>query len=108
MQTITPEQLQTLLSQTPVEQHPLLLDVREPFEHEICHINNSTLIPMGEIQQRLQELDEEQAIVVICHHGMRSMQVALFLENNGFSDITNLTGGIDAWATQVEPAMPRY
>jgi rhodanese-related sulfurtransferase len=87
---------------------PMLLDVRESWEYQTCHIEGATLIPMQTIPARLQELDEETEIVCICHHGMRSMQVAAFLERNGFTRVHNLTGGVHAWASQVDPAMPTY
>ena len=87
---------------------PLLLDVREPWEFQICRIDGSRLVPMGEIPARAAELDSGAEVVVICHHGGRSLQVALFLEKQGFSDVTNLTGGVDAWAKNVDPAMPVY
>jgi len=87
---------------------PLLLDVREPWEFETCHIDAATLIPMSTIPSRFTELDEEQAVVCICHHGARSMQVANFLERQGFAKVTNLTGGIHAWAQQVDTTMPTY
>lgn len=86
----------------------LLLDVREPFEFDICRIRGSHNIPLGEITRRFGELDEDRATVVICHHGMRSMQAALWLEQNGFSSVFNLAGGIEAWANEIEPDMPRY
>lgn len=87
---------------------PFLLDVREAWEHERARIANSVLIPMGEIQGRLAELDPDAEVVVICHHGGRSMQVAAFLERQGFSKVHNLTGGVDAWARTVDPSMPVY
>ncbi|WP_256077958.1 rhodanese-like domain-containing protein [Massilia sp. YIM B04103] len=87
---------------------PFLLDVREGWEFETCHIAGSTLMPMNTVPARVNELDEEAAIVCICHHGARSMQVAAWLEHYGFSNITNLTGGIHAWAVQVDSAMPKY
>eukprot|EP01032_Pedospumella_encystans_P024549 gene24549-27762_t len=87
---------------------PFLLDVRENWEYETCHIDGSTLMPMNSIPARIDDLDEDAAIVCICHHGARSMQVAAFLERNGFGKITNLTGGIHAWAVQVDSAMPKY
>lgn len=87
---------------------PLLLDVREPSEFAVCAIEGATLIPMGTIPARSEELDPERPIVCICHHGMRSAQVAMFLSQRGFSDLYNLTGGVHAWATQVDPAMPTY
>ncbi len=87
---------------------PVLLDVREPWEYEHCHIDGSTLIVMNTIPARIDDLDEEAEIVCICHHGMRSLQVAAFLERNGFTKMSNLTGGIHAWATQVDGSMPTY
>ena len=87
---------------------PFLLDVREPWEFDTARIEGSTLIPMNTIPARLQELDEDAEIVCICHHGARSMSVAAYLERNGFSNITNLTGGVHAWAVQVDSAMPKY
>ena len=87
---------------------PMLLDVRENWEFETCHIAGSTLMPMQTIPARIDDLDEDAAIVCICHHGARSMQVAAFLERHGFGKITNLTGGIHAWAVQVDGAMPKY
>jgi rhodanese-related sulfurtransferase len=87
---------------------PVLLDVREPWEFDTCHIEGAVPMPMNTIPVRLSELDEDASIVCICHHGARSMQVAAFLERNGFSDVTNLTGGIHAWALQVDKTMPTY
>ena len=87
---------------------PLLLDVREPWEYETCHIPGSQLMPMSSIPMRQEELNPEQPIVCICHHGARSMQVAAFLERAGFENITNLTGGINDWALQVDGSMPTY
>jgi len=87
---------------------PLLLDVREDWEYQYCHIKNSVLIPMGEISEKLPELDTQQEIVVICHHGIRSRQIGRFLETQNFTKVINLTGGVEAWADDVEPDMPRY
>jgi rhodanese-related sulfurtransferase len=87
---------------------PVLLDVREPWEFQTCSIPGSIHIPMGEVPARAQELDPAAETVVICHHGGRSMQVALFLEKNGFGSTHNLTGGVDSWARTVDPSMPVY
>jgi rhodanese-related sulfurtransferase len=92
----------------PARKKPLLLDVREPWEFQTCHIEGSQLVPMGEIAARAGELDASAEVVVICHHGGRSMQVAMFLEKKGFSEVINLAGGVDAWARTVDPAMPVY
>ncbi len=87
---------------------PVLLDVREPWEYQTCHIEGSVSIPMNTIPGQLEQLDRDASIVCICHHGARSMRVAHFLEANGFTQVTNLTGGIHAWALQVDTAMPTY
>jgi rhodanese-related sulfurtransferase len=87
---------------------PLLLDVREPWEFQTCHIAGAQPMPMREVPARLAQLDADAPVVCICHHGARSMQVAAFLEHHGFSDVTNLTGGVHAWALQVDPNMPTY
>lgn len=92
----------------PARARPLLLDVRENWEFETCKIDGSTLIPMQTIPARIEELDDDAQIVCICHHGARSMQVAAFLERNGFTNLINLTGGIHAWAVQVDSTMPKY
>ena len=87
---------------------PLLLDVREPWEFETCRIAGSISMPMRGIPARHSELDRDQDIVMICHHGARSFQAGMFLEQMGFSSITNLQGGVAAWARDVDPAMPTY
>ena len=92
----------------PARPPPLLLDVRENWEFATCKIDGASQIPMNTIPARLHELDEDAEIVCICHHGVRSMSVAAFLERNGFGKLFNLTGGIHAWAVQVDPAMPTY
>lgn len=87
---------------------PLLLDVREPWEFELCHIAGSRLVPMGQIEDALDSLDAEQEIVVICHHGRRSEIVADYLQSSGFKDVANLAGGVEAWAEDIDPTMARY
>jgi len=88
---------------------PLVLDVREDWEVQIGQIHGSLHIPMQTIPARLRELvDADQPIVCYCHHGMRSMQVAMFLEHRGAREVYNLVGGIDAWARLVDPACARY
>lgn len=87
---------------------PIVLDVREQWEWDLAHIDSSTHIPMSEITSRFSELDNSQAVVCVCHHGMRSMQVAMYLERQGFSTIFNLTGGVDAWSNDVDSNMARY
>ena len=87
---------------------PFLLDVREPWEFDTCRIEGATLMPMQTIPGRIDDLDEESEIVCICHHGARSLQVAAFLEHHGFGKVSNLTGGVHAWALQVDSSMPKY
>jgi rhodanese-related sulfurtransferase len=86
----------------------LVLDVREHPEVAFCSIAGSTHIPMNEIPSRMAELDRERETVVLCHHGARSFQVAAYLRANGFDNVYNLAGGIDAWSRTVDPSVPRY
>jgi rhodanese-related sulfurtransferase len=85
-----------------------LLDVREPWEHDLCRIDGSRLVPLGLLPGRLGELQAHQPTVVICHHGVRSLRAAAFLEQCGFADVVNLSGGIDAWARTVDATMAVY
>jgi rhodanese-related sulfurtransferase len=87
---------------------PVLLDVREPWEFQTCHIEGAVPIPMNTIPARQQELDPDAAIVCICHHGGRSAQVTGFLMQQGFANVINLAGGVHGWAKQVDPGMPTY
>jgi rhodanese-related sulfurtransferase len=100
-------ELQEWLADTTREQ-PLVLDVREPWEHEVCNIAGSRLLPMQDIPARVKELPADTDIVVLCHHGMRSLQVAQFLKQSGLERVSNLSGGIAAWAAQVDPDMSQY
>lgn len=106
MQSITVEKLKDRLEQG--AETPVLLDVREPWEFAVCHIDGSTLIPMREIPTALNNLDPDQEIVVICHTGVRSLQVCYYLRSEGFDNVFNLTGGVHAWATKIDPNMPTY
>lgn len=85
-----------------------LLDVREPNEFAYAHIEGSELIPLRRLPESLQELNPDQDIVVICHHGMRSQQACQFLEHHGFARLFNLQGGIDAWSVACDPTVSRY
>jgi len=85
-----------------------LIDVREPFEYEIAHIANSKLIPMGEIAERQSEIPRNSTAVVMCKTGVRSERVIEFLREQGFGNLLNLQGGIDAWREQVDQSMPKY
>ena len=93
--------------------HAVLLDVREPWEFETARIERSVNVPMSTLVARIDEIralqrSADTPIVVICHHGMRSMQCARYLASQGVERLFNLTGGIDAWSTQIDPAVPAY
>ena len=107
MQQIHPQQLAAWLSADD-RPSPVLLDVREPWEFALCQLPASMHMPMHTVPVRLTELNPDDEIVVICHHGGRSMQVAMFLERKGFASLFNLTGGVDAWAGEVDPKFRRY
>jgi len=87
---------------------PLVLDVREPWEYAVCHIDDAELVPMRQIPAALENLDPGRETVVVCHHGIRSYHVARFLEQAGFSRVINLEGGVAAWARDVDPTMATY
>jgi adenylyltransferase/sulfurtransferase len=105
LQQITARQLKETLD---AGQRVTLLDVREPQEWEITRLPNAKLIPLGEVPERMNELDTADDIVVYCHHGQRSARAINFLQKMGFSKLRNLAGGIDAWAVNVDQEMPRY
>jgi adenylyltransferase/sulfurtransferase len=86
----------------------LLVDVREDVEVATCRIEGSRHIPMRQIPENLATLPHDQRLLVICHHGGRSLRVTQFLRANGFGQASNVAGGIDAWAVQLDPAMTRY
>jgi rhodanese-related sulfurtransferase len=90
------------------KQQPLLLDARQPWEFDVCKIENSILIPMSTIPTEHLSLDLERETVVICHHGIRSRSVGHYLEQAGFSNIINLSGGVDQWAKTVDNQMATY
>ncbi len=86
----------------------VLLDVREEFERIAARIEPSLHIPMNEVPSRLAEIPRDRTVVVYCHAGTRSAMVAGFLQHQGFPEVVNLRGGIDAWSREVDPAVPRY
>ena len=104
MQRFSARQLASYLQ----EHQPRLIDVREPWEFEICHLQNSELIPMREIPNQLPLFHESPEYVIICHHGIRSFQVMNFLALNGIHHTINLDGGVDAWAREIDLNMPVY
>jgi rhodanese-related sulfurtransferase len=107
MQPIVPTQLRDWLDD-PSREKPVLLDVREPWEYDTARIAGAQLVPMREVPARIAEIDAAREVVAICHHGGRSMQVAMFLEKQGFKRVHNLMGGIDAWSRTVDPSVPTY
>jgi rhodanese-related sulfurtransferase len=103
---ITPEEVKSKLDQG---EGFMLLDVREPWEFETSRIDGAKLLPMGDIPSRAhQELDPEDYIVVICHHGVRSMNVTAWLRQQGFEKAQSMRGGIDAWSRTVDRNVPTY
>ncbi len=105
LEEISPAKLKQRLDRG---EHPVILDVREPGEVAIAPYPGSLHIPIGEISGRLAELDPEAETVVVCHHGIRSTQVAMYLAHTGFARVLNLSGGADGWALTVDPRMRRY
>ena len=106
MRTYSPQKTNELLSvSTPPGLQ--LLDVREPWEYDIVHIEGSVLIPLGKLLQQMEKLDKNIPVAVLCHHGIRSAQACYYLEKSGF-DTINISGGIDLWARELNPSMPLY
>ena len=103
--TITPSELAELSRS---EKPPLLVDVREPAEHELARIEGASLLPLSLFNEWASALDREQETVFLCHHGIRSAQVCAFLARQGFEKIYNLAGGIDRWSQEIDPSVPRY
>jgi rhodanese-related sulfurtransferase len=101
---VTPTQLQSMLRG---DDPPAVLDVREPWETNICRIDGAQLIPMSSLPQRLQEIPRGRTVAVVCHAGQRSAMVAAWLSSRGIEAVS-LAGGIDQWAIEVEPGMKRY
>jgi len=92
----------------PARPKPVLLDVREPWEFDVARIPGARLMPMRSVPARWMELDRDAEIVVVCHHGARSYQVGLFLEQQGFTNVINLYGGMAAWSRDADPTTPTY
>ncbi len=87
---------------------PTLIDVRERWEFDVCRIEGSTLLPLGQLVARLDEVPRDRPLVIVCHHGNRSGVATDFLRRAGFADVRNLVGGVERWATDVDRSMPRY
>jgi adenylyltransferase/sulfurtransferase len=86
----------------------LLIDVREPWEHQLCSIDGAKLLPMGTIPANLQSLDTGDDVICYCHHGVRSLDVTVWLRGQGVEGAMSLAGGIDRWSTEIDPNVPRY
>ena len=89
---------------------PHLLDVRQPDEHDFVALPNSTLIPLGDLAARVDEIEDwrDEEVVVYCHHGIRSLNAIAQLKHLGFTQLQNLAGGIDRWTAEIDPKLPRY
>jgi rhodanese-related sulfurtransferase len=103
---ISVEQTRDLLASNPggVE----LVDVREPFEHEIARIEGARLVPMRQIPEHIGALSKEKHLLIHCHHGGRSLRVTEFLRAQGYERVTNVAGGIHAWSQRIDPGVPVY
>ncbi|MBL8989942.1 MAG: rhodanese-like domain-containing protein [Phycisphaerae bacterium] len=109
---MTPRETKRELSR-PEGERPLLLDCREADEWAVCRIEGAVLVPMGQVEQRLDELEDEalgrgRRIIVYCHHGRRSLRVVAALRAHGFAGAVSMAGGVDAWSLGVDPSVPRY
>ena len=107
MKSVTASELAGLLK---LPDAPRLLDVREPEEFEIASLPGARLVPLGQIPASIEQIADwkNEAVVVYCHHGIRSMHAINFLTHAGFMNLANLSGGIDAWSREVDPKMLRY
>lgn len=86
----------------------LVVDVREPWEYELCRIRGAKLVPMGTVPANLQALDVDEDVICYCHHGQRSLDVAVWLRGQGIESAKSLAGGIERWSVEVDPSVPRY
>lgn len=102
---ISPSETASLLK----EDKARLIDVREPWEFQTASVEGSVLVPMGDIPARAhQEFDPDEHLVIMCHHGARSLNVTVWLRNQGFEKVQSMRGGINAWSATVDPTVPRY
>jgi rhodanese-related sulfurtransferase len=104
-ETITPAEFQERRERG---QEVLLIDVREPEEYELAHVEGARLLPLSQFNEWGASLDPEAETVVMCHHGIRSAQVCAYLARQGFKNLSNLEGGIDRWSCEVDRSVPRY
>lgn len=104
----TPAEVDVATAARMVAAGALLVDVREPCEHDLVRVDGARHIPMQRIHEALADLPRDRPILLLCHHGGRSARVTQYLRANGFDHAINIAGGIDAWAAQIDPKMPRY
>lgn len=102
---LDPRELERMLASDEV---PLLVDCREPWEHETVHLEGDVLIPLSQIADRADELPQDRKVVAYCHHGIRSRYAAAMLRQAGIAGARSLRGGIDLWARDIDPSLPRY
>jgi rhodanese-related sulfurtransferase len=105
MQEKTPLEISEMIKTNPILK---VIDVREQWEYDKCHIDKSTHIPMGKIPDSIDMFDDAYEYVIVCHHGIRSRTVALYLEQKGVKNLYNLTGGIEQWSDDVDSNMEKY
>jgi len=109
---VRPAGFDAWIQSQPAGSKPVVLDVREPWERQTASVKPAgfelVAIPMNEVPARVAELDAQQPVAVLCHHGARSQRVAMFLAGKGFDRLANIAGGIDAWSGELDPAVPRY
>ena len=107
---VRPSEFNAWLQQQP--QRPVVLDVREPWEQQVAALSAGEFdllaIPMNQLPSRLADLPQDRPIACLCHHGVRSQHVAMWLAHQGYTDVANIAGGIDAWSQESDPAVPRY
>lgn len=101
---------QTVKAKLDSGEHFVFIDCREPNEYETVKISGAVLIPMSQFPERVSELEQhkDSDIIIHCHHGGRSLNVAMWLKQQGFQNVLSMAGGIDAWAQEIDPALPRY
>jgi rhodanese-related sulfurtransferase len=105
IKNITPKQAKQLMEENASLK---LIDVREPWEHKLARLENSQLIPLRELTNQLSKFEASNTFLVYCHHGSRSFYACAFLMQQGFKEVYNLEGGIDAWSRDVDRSIPKY
>tara|TARA_Y100001970_G_scaffold181652_1_gene221072 strand:+ start:280 stop:606 length:327 start_codon:yes stop_codon:yes gene_type:complete len=101
----TPEEIKDILES---DEKVVILDVREDWEYEICHLDNSLHIPMLQVEDKVETLNKDDTHIMVCHHGIRSRMIGKYLESVGFKNILNLSSGLEGWATDVDHTMKKY